>query len=72
MAGTSASDKSKPYFPLAGLAEDYYSKDGEATASCLCGAVMLAFVSTALPSLVIDVRPPFFHFPCVKGVNTSD
>lgn len=37
-------DKSKPYFPLAGLANDGWSKDGEATATCFCGAVQLAFV----------------------------
>ncbi|KAF4629500.1 hypothetical protein G7Y89_g8647 [Cudoniella acicularis] len=39
-------DKSKPYLPLAGLASDGYSKDDEgheATATCYCGAVQLAF-----------------------------
>lgn len=37
-------DKSKPYFPLAGLANDGWSKDGEASATCFCGTVQLAFV----------------------------
>lgn len=41
----SSGDKSKPYFPLAGLANDGYTKDDEATATCFCGAVQLAFVS---------------------------
>lgn len=38
-------DKSKSYFPLAGQADDGYSKESEATATCFCGAVQLAFVS---------------------------
>lgn len=38
-------DKSKPYIPLAGLADDGWSKEDEATATCFCGAVQLAFVS---------------------------
>jgi hypothetical protein len=41
-----AADKSKPHFPLAGLASDGYSKEDEATATCFCGAVQLAFVSS--------------------------
>ncbi|KAH8814783.1 Mss4-like protein, partial [Flagelloscypha sp. PMI_526] len=36
-------DKSKPYFPLAGLSNDGYSRPEEATATCYCGAVQLAF-----------------------------
>ena len=47
-AELAAADKSKPYFPLAGQAEDVWSKDGEATATCFCGAVQLAFVSFVL------------------------
>ena len=43
MAATA--DKSKPYIPLAGVAEDGWSKEDEATATCFCGAVQLAFVS---------------------------
>ncbi|KAH7371144.1 Mss4-like protein [Pyrenochaeta sp. MPI-SDFR-AT-0127] len=41
------SDKSASYFPLAGLAKDGYYKpeENEATATCFCGAVQLAFVS---------------------------
>ncbi|KAF1850534.1 uncharacterized protein K460DRAFT_271663 [Cucurbitaria berberidis CBS 394.84] len=37
------SNKSESYFPLAGLANDGYSKEHEATATCFCGAVQLAF-----------------------------
>ncbi|KAJ4148137.1 hypothetical protein LMH87_002621 [Akanthomyces muscarius] len=44
-------DKSTPFFPLAGGASDGYSKDGEATATCFCGAVQLAFPTEA-PGLV--------------------
>ncbi|QKX59935.1 uncharacterized protein TRUGW13939_07077 [Talaromyces rugulosus] len=39
------SDKLKAYIPLAGLSDDGWSKDNEATATCYCGAVQLAFVS---------------------------
>lgn len=38
-------DKSKPYMPLASLTQDGYSNEDEATATCFCGAVQLAFVS---------------------------
>jgi hypothetical protein len=37
-------DKSQPYVPLAGLASDGWSKEDQATATCYCGAVQLAFV----------------------------
>lgn len=40
-----AVDNSKPYIPLAGGADDGWSKDDQATATCYCGAVQLAFVS---------------------------
>jgi hypothetical protein len=43
-----ATDKTKPYFPLAGLANDGWSNEDEATATCYCGAVQLAFVSLSL------------------------
>jgi hypothetical protein len=46
-----ASDKSKPYIPLASLATDGWSKEDEATATCFCGAVQLAF-PTKKPGLV--------------------
>ena len=56
-------DKSQPWFPLSGIATDYWSKEDEATATCLCGTVQLAFVSLGpafaherhpiLPSLII-------------------
>ncbi|KAM7192175.1 glutathione-dependent formaldehyde-activating gfa protein [Rhypophila sp. PSN 637] len=43
-----------PYFPLAGLARDGWSKDGKATATCFCGAVQLGVVSgpTSLDGVV--------------------
>ncbi|KAJ7274895.1 Mss4-like protein [Mycena rebaudengoi] len=44
-------DKSQPYFPLAGGADDGWSKDNEATATCFCGAVQLAFPTVA-PGLI--------------------
>lgn len=47
-----AADKSKPYIPLAGIADDGWSKEGQATATCYCGAVQLAFVSLTLYRLV--------------------
>ncbi|KAK5446326.1 hypothetical protein LTS15_010022 [Exophiala xenobiotica] len=46
-----AADKSKPYFPLAGSANDGWSKEDEATSTCFCGAVQLAF-PTQGPGLV--------------------
>ncbi|KAL9130459.1 MAG: hypothetical protein Q9175_007016 [Cornicularia normoerica] len=46
-----AADKSKPYIPLAGCAHDGWSKEDEATATCFCGAVQLAF-PTQGPGLV--------------------
>lgn len=45
--GFAAADKSKPYIPLNSVATDRGYKDGEATATCMCGAVQLAFVSPA-------------------------
>ncbi|CAM6097187.1 unnamed protein product [Calypogeia fissa] len=36
-------DKSKSYFPLAGGAQDGWSKEDSATATCYCGAVQLEF-----------------------------
>ncbi|KAL8829104.1 MAG: hypothetical protein Q9191_002207 [Dirinaria sp. TL-2023a] len=44
-------EKSKSYFPLAGQADDGWSKENEATATCFCGAVQLAF-PTQGPGLV--------------------
>jgi hypothetical protein len=45
---TGAIDKSKPYFPLAGLASDGWSNEDYATATCFCGAVQLAAVRFSL------------------------
>ncbi|MCJ1455258.1 hypothetical protein MMC28_005612 [Mycoblastus sanguinarius] len=41
MAATA--DESKTYFPLAGGADDGWSTEDAATATCFCGAVQLAF-----------------------------
>ncbi|GAW14193.1 hypothetical protein ANO14919_035900 [Xylariales sp. No.14919] len=49
MAATS--DKTKPYIPFNSLQQDGWSKDTEATATCFCGAVQLAF-PTESPGLV--------------------
>ncbi|KAJ7776547.1 Mss4-like protein [Mycena maculata] len=46
-----AADKSKPYIPLAGSADDAWSNEDEATATCFCGAVQLSF-PTQGPGLV--------------------
>jgi len=46
-----AADKSKPYVALNSVAKDRGYKDGDATATCLCGAVQLAF-PTEGPGLV--------------------
>ncbi|KAL4893726.1 Mss4-like protein [Aspergillus ambiguus] len=45
------SDKSSPYIPLAGGADDGWSKEDQATATCYCGAVQLAF-PTRGPGLI--------------------
>ncbi|KAJ7628868.1 Mss4-like protein [Roridomyces roridus] len=46
-----ASDKSKPYIPLSSGANDGWSSDEEATATCFCGAVQLKF-PTQGPGLI--------------------
>ncbi|KAI2626956.1 Mss4-like protein [Hypomontagnella submonticulosa] len=46
-----ASDKSKPYIPINNLINDGWSKDDEATATCFCGTVQLAF-PTSKPGLI--------------------
>ncbi|KII86865.1 hypothetical protein PLICRDRAFT_43539 [Plicaturopsis crispa FD-325 SS-3] len=51
MATTVPTNKSEPYIPLAGSATDGWSKEDEATATCFCGAVQLAFPTQA-PGLV--------------------
>lgn len=53
------------FLPLAGLAQDGWSNDTEATSTCLCGAVQLAFVSTDhLPSIL------FSKSGNTQGLNT--
>ncbi|RWA09251.1 hypothetical protein EKO27_g5864 [Xylaria grammica] len=49
MAATA--DKTKPYIPFNSLQQDGWSKDTEATATCFCGTVQLAF-PTESPGLV--------------------
>lgn len=44
----STADKSKPFLPLAGSANDGWSTEDEATATCFCGAVQLKFVRSPL------------------------
>lgn len=61
-----AADKSKPYFPLAGGAEDGWSKEDEATATCYCGAVQLAFVSLA-PEFALSLPA----FPSHNSIHLS-
>lgn len=39
----SATDNTKPYFPLSGVATDGFSKADTASATCFCGAVQLEF-----------------------------
>ncbi|KAJ5981760.1 hypothetical protein N7522_013388 [Penicillium canescens] len=46
-----AAYNSKPYIPLAGGADDGWSKGDQATATCYCGAVQLAF-PTQGPGLI--------------------
>ncbi|EIN05036.1 hypothetical protein PUNSTDRAFT_55316 [Punctularia strigosozonata HHB-11173 SS5] len=51
LMASATADKTEPYFPLAGVASDGWSNDDEATATCFCGAVQLAF-PTSGPGLV--------------------
>ncbi|KAJ7459707.1 Mss4-like protein [Mycena latifolia] len=48
---SATTEKSKPYIPLAGSVNDGWSNEDEATATCFCGAVQLAF-PTQGPGLV--------------------
>jgi hypothetical protein len=43
--------KNEPYFPLSGVANDGWTHAAEATATCFCGAVQLAFPTTG-PGLI--------------------
>lgn len=52
---SSTIDKSKPYFPLAGGADDGWSTEDEATATCFCGAVQLSFVSLECNPILIFI-----------------
>ncbi|KXH53464.1 hypothetical protein CSAL01_10128 [Colletotrichum salicis] len=47
MPSIARDDKTSPSFiPLAGVAQDGWSTEDEATATCLCGAVQLSFTKT--------------------------
>lgn len=46
---TSSAATNEAHFPRAGLATDGWSTEDEATATCYCGAVQLAFVSPSSP-----------------------
>ena len=43
-----SSHESESFIPLSSLAQDGWSKEDEATATCFCGAVQLAFVSIVI------------------------
>ncbi|KAL8830815.1 MAG: hypothetical protein Q9191_001213 [Dirinaria sp. TL-2023a] len=60
MATSSATNKPKSYFPLGGQAEDGWSTEDEATATCYCGAVQLAFRLPLhiSPDPIPDTLPP--------------
>lgn len=58
-----ASDKSKSYFPVAGESGDGWSTEDEATATCFCGAVQLAFVSHSSLPLYQSHTKGTLHFP---------
>lgn len=65
----SSGDKPESYFPLAGLANDGWSTDDEATATCYCGTVQLKFVSrvSSLSMSSCQSRMPLaVHRPIVK------
>ena len=51
-----SANKSTPYIPLAGGADDGWSKEDYATATCYCGAVQLEFVSVTLADLIIRLH----------------
>ena len=75
MTSSAAADKSKPYIPLAGLANDGWSKEDEATATCFCGAVQLAFVSRASKSAYAPIHLMYStlipHFKAYRGARSS-
>ncbi|KAJ6123244.1 hypothetical protein N7512_005709 [Penicillium capsulatum] len=51
MTMTTPANQHHPYIPLAGSAEDGWSTEDRATATCYCGAVQLAFPTKA-PGLI--------------------
>jgi hypothetical protein len=51
-----AANKSKPHIPLACCADDGWSKEDEATATCFCGVVQLAFVTLEPESACVSMR----------------
>ncbi|KAJ5786863.1 uncharacterized protein N7503_012075 [Penicillium pulvis] len=61
------SDKSTPYIPLAGVSDDGWSKGHQATATCYCGAVQIAF-PTQGPGLVDTF---LCHCPDCRKITAS-
>ncbi|KAI1043831.1 hypothetical protein LB505_010690 [Fusarium chuoi] len=47
---TEQSHKAEKFFPRAGLAQDGWSTEDEATATCYCGAVQMVLVKPLLAS----------------------
>ncbi|GAA5943202.1 hypothetical protein JCM3775_007626 [Rhodotorula graminis] len=54
-----AAPKNEPYFPLAGLADDGWSNDTEATATCYCGKVQMNATSFATNFVALDSHTSF-------------
>lgn len=59
-----AASSTKSYFPLAGGADDGWSNEDEATATCFCGCVQLVFVSS-LFCFVLFCSVLFLQEPCL-------
>ena len=65
-------DNSKPYIPLAGGADDGWSKDDQATATCYCGAVQLAFVSAPNQPFLLHPAKVTNNFQPTQGPGLID
>lgn len=62
---TAADDGVKSYIPLAGCADDGWAKEDQATATCYCGGVQLAFVS------VPKYTNTMYYIPLMSETNFS-
>lgn len=67
-----ASEKSKPYIPLAGGATDGWSSEDEATATCFCGAVQLKFVRRVFSRIVFADSPRTDPYKPTHGPGLVD